>query len=304
VNTTATNKKQTDNIPLAVAVIVITVLALSLGDALIKLSSSRFVIWQIFVLRSALAIPCLLLIMFSLSKRSTLAPTAIGWIVLRSLLLVTMWISYYLSLPHLPLSVAAAAYYTLPIFITLFSAALVGERIGRAGWLAVAMGFTGVVLVLRPDTSALSLHAALPLFAAMLYALAMILTRTKCREEHPLSLALSLNVTFLVVGVVATLFITTVPTESRQGFLLSPWAAMGTKEWLAIVLLATVIVIASVGTAIAYQNAPSSVIGVFDFAYVGFAVLWGMVFFAEIPNLVAIVGMVLIVLAGVVSLRG
>jgi len=304
VNTTATKNKQTDNIPLAVAVIVITVLALSLGDALIKLSSSRFVIWQIFVLRSVLAIPCLLLIMFALSKRSTLAPTAIGWVVLRSLLLVTMWVSYYLSLPHLPLSVAAAAYYTLPIFITLFSAVLVGERITRAGWLAVVMGFTGVVLVLRPDTSALTLHAALPLFAAMLYALAMILTRTKCREEHPLSLALSLNVTFLVVGVVATLFITTLPTESRQGFLLSLWAAMGTKEWLAIALLATVIVIASVGTAIAYQNAPSSVIGVFDFAYVGFAVLWGIVFFAEIPDLVAIVGMVLIVLAGVVSLRG
>lgn len=52
-----------DNIPLAVGVIILTVLALSLGDALIKMSSGSFVIWQIFVIRSMIAIPVLLLIL-------------------------------------------------------------------------------------------------------------------------------------------------------------------------------------------------------------------------------------------------
>ncbi len=50
---------RTDNIPLAVGVIIFAVFALSLGDALIKLTSGNFVIWQIFVIRSMIAIPCL-----------------------------------------------------------------------------------------------------------------------------------------------------------------------------------------------------------------------------------------------------
>jgi len=140
------NIRKTDNIPFAVGVIVVTVLALSLGDALIKLSSNSFVIWQIFVLRSVIAIPCLFLFMLTVSRDSLILPSALGWVAVRSLLLVAMWVSYYLSLPHLPLSVAAAAYYTLPIFITLFSAVLVGETIGRAGWAAVFIGFCGCVV--------------------------------------------------------------------------------------------------------------------------------------------------------------
>ena len=56
---------QPDNLPLAVTVILVTVLALSLGDALIKLTSSSFVIWQIFVIRSAIALPVLLAVLWA-----------------------------------------------------------------------------------------------------------------------------------------------------------------------------------------------------------------------------------------------
>lgn len=120
-------QEQTDNLPLAVGVIILTVLALSLGDALIKLRSGDFVIWQIFVLRSLLAIPLLVFFMAVKDRQSlripdVLWPAAMLWTAGRSLLLVAMWVSYYVALPHLSLSIAAAAYYTLPIFITLFAA--------------------------------------------------------------------------------------------------------------------------------------------------------------------------------------
>ncbi|MDP3340625.1 DMT family transporter [Frigidibacter sp.] len=293
-------ERRPDNLPLAVSVILVTVLALSLGDALIKLTSSSFVIWQIFVIRSLIALPCLL----ALTGRSTLRPPkAAGWVALRSATLVAMWICYYLALPHLSLSAAAAAYYTLPIFITLFSALFIGERISRAGWIAVALGFLGVLLILRPGLGDFNGWAILPLIAAMLYAGAMILTRTRCRDENPLILSLALNICFVATGSVAAAGIALIPAEARQGFLLAPWASMGMAEWLSMALLAAALLIGSIGAAIAYQNGPPAVIGAFDFAYVAFAVLWGVVFFADVPDLTSAAGMALIVGAGILSLR-
>jgi drug/metabolite transporter (DMT)-like permease len=295
--------ERTDNIPLAVGTIIFTVFALSLGDALIKLTSGNFVIWQIFVIRSIIVVPCLIFYLSIKERAVVWLPDALGWTILRSLLLVVMWIGYYISLPHLTLSVAAATYYTLPIFITLLSAAFIGDTISRTGWLAVFLGFLGVLLILRPSAGDFNWFALLPLLSAILYALAMILTRTKCRAEHPIVLSLALNITFIFVGSVSAAFIMTFPDEARQGFLFSPWAMMGVSEWISMSLLAVAILIGSVGAAIAYQNGPPSMIGTFDFAYVGFAVLWSVVFFGDIPDSISILGMVLIVSAGIMSLR-
>lgn len=230
-------------------------------------------------------------------------PPALGWTVLRSLMLVGMWVVYYIALPHLNLSIAAAAYYTLPIFITLFSAAIIGERISPLGWTAVFVGFLGVLLILRPKAGDFNLFALLPHVSAVLYALAMILTRTKCRAVNPFMLSVALNIAFVVVGTLAALFIMAFASEPREGFLLAPWAAMGHSEWISMGLLACAILVGSIGAAVAYQNGPPSVIGTFDFTYVGFALIWGLVFFSEVPDLLSLGGMALIVVAGFLSLR-
>ncbi|MBL1434649.1 MAG: DMT family transporter [Rhodobacteraceae bacterium] len=284
-------------------VIVFTVLALSLGDALIKFTSSEFVIWQIFVLRSLLVLPVLFFYLRLKAPDALTIPPVLGWIVLRSLMLVSMWVAYYLALPHLKLSIAAAAYYTLPIFITLFSAAIIGERISPLGWTAVFIGFLGVLLILRPKAGDFNLFALLPLVSAVLYALAMILTRTKCRAVNPFMLSIALNIAFVVVGMLAALFIMVFAPNPREGFMLAPWAAMGHSEWISMGLLACAILVGSIGAAVAYQNGPPSMIGTFDFTYVGFALIWGFVFFSEVPDMLSLVGVALIVAAGFMSLR-
>ncbi len=293
-----------DNVPLAIAVILLTVLALSLGDAIIKSLSAGFVLWQIFVLRSLIVVPVLLILIKTRYDEVSFVPKTYGWTAVRSLMLAFMWVTYYAALPHLQLSIAAAAYYTLPIFITLFSAVFVGEPVKATGWLAVVLGFAGTLLILMPDTDAFNLYALLPLVSAMLYALAMILTRTKCRDEHPLILSGALNVTFILAGLVATLSGPLWLDQTvNSTFLSSQWTGMGRTEWIAIVILAAAILIGSVGAAIAYQSGPSSIIATFDFAYVGFAVIWGVIFFREVPDLSSIAGIVMIVVAGIIAVR-
>jgi drug/metabolite transporter (DMT)-like permease len=303
----ASDSSGRDNVGLAVAVILATDLALSLGDAAIKHISASFVLWQIFVMRSVIAIPILIAVIRLRSRAWSLAPRRLGWVALRSLMLTLMWVAYYAALPHLALGIAAATYYTLPIFITLFAALFIGDRIGPLGWGAVVLGFVGVLLILKPEARGVSGYALLPLASAILYALAMILTRTKCRDENPLVLSLGLNVSFVAIGLLATLLIAMNGrlAEEAQGasFLFGAWSTMGRTEWLAMTLLAAAVIIGSVGAAIAYQVGPPATVATFDFVYVGFAGLWGILFFAEVLDGITIIGMALIVVAGILAVR-
>ncbi|MDQ0314345.1 DMT family transporter [Amorphus orientalis] len=293
-----------DNLTLAVLTIVGTVAALSFGDAVIKLISADFLLWQIFVLRSLLAIPVLGAI--GLMRRGTgLGALRIRrplWTGLRSLLLVAMWVVYYASLPHLKLSIAASAYYTLPIFIVLFSAVLMKERISAIGWIAVGLGFAGVVLILDPNADDFNAFVLLPLVSAVFYALAMILTRTRCRDEHPLALSLALNLAFVAAGVLGSALVG-LDGSGGSGYLVGAWTPMGASQWAAMIVLAATVVVASVGTAVAYQVGRPSVVASFDFAYVGFAVIWGVLIFGEVPEPQAAVGIVLVVAAGLLAVR-
>lgn len=282
--------------------ILATNLALSLGDAAIKYISAGFVLWQIFVLRSLIALPVLLLILRLRYPAMRLWPRHAGWVALRSLLLTAMWVFYYAALPHLALGVAAAVYYTLPIFIALFAALFIGDRISVSGWIAILLGFVGVVLILKPDAQGFNFFALLPLAAAICYALAMVLTRTRCREEHPLVLSLGLNVSFVVVGLLATLLVG-VTAAGQEAFLGGSWMAMGSADWLTMALLAVATLIGSVGAAVAYQAGPPATVAAFDFAYVGFATLWGLLIFGDVLDVVTLGGVALIVASGVLAVR-
>jgi drug/metabolite transporter (DMT)-like permease len=179
-----------DDTALAVGAVLTAVFALSLGDALIKQQSASFVLWQIFVLRSALVVPLLAVAARKSGGTGFLLPNRFGWTLLRSLVLVAMWVFYFSALPHVELAIAAAAYYTLPVFITLFAAVFLGDRISLHGWLAVELGFAGTLLVLQPRAGAFNAYVLLPVVSAVCYAAAMIPTRSKCRAESPATLSL------------------------------------------------------------------------------------------------------------------
>lgn len=297
------NTNKTDNQTLAIWVIIGTVLMLSLGDAMIKNIHSNLVLWQIFVVRSWIALIALLAILGIKYRQISLWPNDLGWTIIRSLLMGIMWIAYYVALPHIPLSIAASAYYTAPIFITLFSALFIGDRVHIWGWIAVIIGFSGVMLILKPSTDAFNLYALLPVLSAVLYALSMILTRTKCRNEHPLILSAYLNVVFIFFGMLATFGLGYIQPIAQYSAFLSPqWGDMNFTIWVLLLGLAISILIGSIGAAIAYQRGKPSVIGIFDFAYVGFAVFWGFLFFSETPNATGLIGMMMIVAAGMLTM--
>lgn len=302
-----TKAAQTDNIKLAILSVLLAVFALSLGDAVIKSMSLSFPLWQIYVIRSLLSLPILLIIFKFHDSGISIVPKSMKWVIIRSLLLGCMWIAYYTALPKIKLSVAAAVYYTIPLFITLFSAMLTADKVTAKSWTAIFIGFTGVLIIVRPDTQGFNAYVILPLIAAILYALAMILTRTKCQNENPKVLAINLNLTFIVMGIIATAILMTaepsITQKQENPFLLGDWSEMDLKGWLVMTLLAIVITLGSLFAAIAYQNGPSSVVASFDYSYLAFSAFWGLVFFAEVPDGLTILGMIMIASAGLIAIR-
>ncbi|WP_299701951.1 DMT family transporter [uncultured Tateyamaria sp.] len=278
----------------AVGAVIIAVLALSLGDAIIKATGLDLPLWQMYILRSALVLPALWWLAW---RKGPIAFTSLFWVILRSLLLVAMWLSYYSALPLMPLSLAAAAYYTSPIIITVLAALLAGRRPAPRVMLAVVLGFGGVVLVLRPDASGFDLAALLPLLAALLYACAMVLTSLKCRDDNPFALALALNIAFIVAGAGLGLF-----SGQEGSFIFGPWQSFDLALIGTVAALSAVILVGSVGAAIAYQNGPPATVAAFDYSYLVFSLIWGALFFTELPDALSLAGIAIIVLAGFLSL--
>src|SRR5690348_18254364 len=122
---------------------------MSLGDATVKYISSDFTVWQIYVVRSVLAIPLIVVISSLGSVPIRIRLRSARWAYLRSTLLMMMWIAFYAALSVLKLPVVAAAYYTAPLFITLFAALILGETVGLRRWAAIAIGLIGVLVIVR-----------------------------------------------------------------------------------------------------------------------------------------------------------
>ena len=286
--------KPRNQIGVAIAAIVIAVLALSFSDAVVKQNGTALPLWQLFILRSSLALPILGLMLL---KRRSWRVESLAWVVVRSLLLVVMWLCYYSALPHMGLSLAAATYYTAPIFITIIAASVSRQFPSIKIWSAIFLGFVGVLLILRPEASEFKLVTMLPIIAAIIYAATMVLTTIKCRDDDPIVLVVVLNLVFVGSGLLLGLF-----SGVENSFIFGAWAPLNSDLWSLIAVLATAMTIGSIGAVIAYQKGPPATIAAFDYSYLVFSLIWAALFFGEYLDLLSLIGMLAITAAGILAL--
>jgi len=285
--------------------IVIAAFALSLGDGLVKITSTHASLWQLLMLRSLIAVPLLIGVIRTRGGRS-LKPNNSLWVGVRSLLLVAMWIAVYVAVASLPLPTVSAALYTAPLIITLLSGLAPGRRLAAGEIGAVVVGFVGVLMLLQPGGSAFSVVLWLPLAGALCYALAALVTGSRCREESPLLLSLILNVAFLLVGTIMTTGLTLWPVAAElrgaAPFVLNGWQTITSTALLPVAglvtMLALIMVVANTSMARAYQIGPAPVIAAGDYSYLVFSCLWSLLLFGEAPTALGALGIALIVAAG------
>ena len=283
-----------------IAILVATAL-MAFQDAIVQWLTNTLPLWEFFMVRSIFVIP--ILVLFATRNIKQLTRVLKPWPLLRSGLLVSMYIFYYAGLPRIDLSVVAATYYTAPLFILLLSVIFLRERVTRAQVIAFAMAFGGVLVIVRPAEDRFDAMTLMPLVAALMYALAAVTTKGRVFSESPWVLVLSLNIVFAVVGMSgAALLLAIRPEASAYPFLLSPWAPLTLSSLATVVALGMISIGIHLFLAKAYQAGPTGVVAVLDYAYLCFASLWTLVLFGRLPQAHVILGTLLIVLSGLLSL--
>ncbi|WP_417694967.1 DMT family transporter [Roseibium sp.] len=275
---------------------------LSLSDAIVKAQDGSVGLGQLLFLRSGFALVIIFIAAFLSGRLSALWPQNAKAVAVRSLCLGGMWLSYYASLPLLPLPVAAAGFYTSPFFMALFTVLLTREKVGANRWLIVLCGIGGVLLMLRPTESEIPWPIGLAVLAAALYALAALVTRGGCRHESVWSLAFCLNWVLVLLGAGLSAGLWAFPPpdtwQDAAPFLLTGWREVDGPTLLLMLGLGVLLALICGGVAKAYQSAPAPVVGVFDNFYVIFAGFWAVVLFSQQFELLDYAAIAMISLSG------
>ena len=246
----------------AAAIILTAVLLMTIADAMIKAFMGDLGLWQLFLTRAPFALALLVGLAAVLPGKgwglaSAWAALRDPWVTLRSVLVVLMYLFMYMSFPYLKLAVMGAAFFIAPIFTALMAALFLKDRIGLRGWLGVALGFVGVMVVSRPGTSVFQPAIFLPVIAGLCYSFAAVLTRAKLQQSNTLGVALSLNLILMILSGLLVLGLNFAPPPAawveHSPFMLRPWAPMAGQDWAAIVVMAVLICGITVLLALAYQ---------------------------------------------------
>lgn len=294
-----------ENNPSSIAVIsaTIAVFFFSFNDMAIKFLSGGYALHQIVLLRSLIGMAVLLFLFLPFAGGfSALKTKRLGLHIVRGLCVAFANIAFFLGLSALPLAEGVAIFFVSPMLITIFSVIFLGEHVGPRRWAAIGIGFLGVLVVLRPGTEVFQYAALLPIAAAFGYAGLHMLTRYIGRTESTLALSFYIQVTFIAIGLGMGLFFHEgLPLQDpspAMAFLFHPWEWPNARDWMIIGAVGTSVAFAGFFISQAYRVAEAAVVAPFEYLAMPLAVIWGIVVFDEWPDVIALIGIVMILGAG------
>ncbi|MEM0921689.1 MAG: DMT family transporter [Pseudomonadota bacterium] len=285
----------------APALVLIAMAAFASQDIAVKLMVDEISLWQLMMVRSIATLGLMVTVAAILSQGADLVPRRWGWPLLRGIFMCGAYLFFYASLPFLSVTVAAATFFTGPLFITLMAALILGEPIGPRRIVAVLVGFVGVIVIIRPGAEDLRLAALLPLGAAFCYAAGNILTRWRCRDEPNFSLSLVHNLIYANLGMLGTMLMPLIPVTSPEHwpFLMTGWRDPSALTIALILMTAMTHLIGLLCIVRAYQNEDASRIAPFEYSYLALIPAFEFLIWRSVPDLQTFGGIALIAAAGI-----
>lgn len=273
----------------AVVAMLAAVALFCLMDAGLKQLSAHYPSMQVAALRGAASLP--LVLAWALLTTGWRSLLRVRWPLhaLRGVLGVMMIAAFVLGVRTLPLSTAYSIFFVAPLLITALSGPLLGERVGRQRWIAIAIGLTGVLIVLRPTGEGVMTTAGLALLLSALgYAVAAITVRV---------LAATDSTQAMVVWLMASMAV-------GAGALAAPgWVALrGEHAWL----IAGVGVFGALGQyAIteAFRMGEASLLAPLEYTALVWGALLDLTLWHVLPDGIAWIGAAVIVASGLYLVR-
>lgn len=243
------------------------------------------IVWARYFFHLALMVPVLLL----RYRLRALVPKRLGLQLLRGGLLLAATVLFFFGLSMLPQATVLALFFVSPAVVTVLAPWLLGESVGRGRVVAVIVGFLGVVLILRPGTSAVGWGAALAIAAGVIHGFYMMYTRRLAGSAPPL---VTLGYTAVIGALVMSVLMPFVWVLPKPGD---------------FVVMVTLGVLAAGGHFLlikAFDHAPANWLAPLGYAEMVTAVIYGYLAYGHLPDAYTWAGIAVIVAAGLwISLR-
>ena len=282
-------------------------LCISINDLIVKQFSTNYPLHQIIFIRSAIAMLVTLVLVKVEGGFKILKTKQIKLHALRAISIFFCNMIFFSAIATLSLATATALFFAAPIFITLLSIPLLGEKVGIRRLLAVIFGFFGVFIMMKPNTwSGSDIHPFiyfLPVIAAMLYAFMQIMTRKLSKSSKPSALAFYIQVTFMSLSLIFGLIfgdgkLADFSSNTSMQFIFRGWLIPKGNELPYFLILGFLAAGVGFFMSKAYSTAAAASVAPFEYALLPLSIFWGWTFFGDIPDLYIFIGIIFVVGSG------
>ncbi len=291
----------------AIAILCLGIALFSTQDVAIKWLSGGYPVHQIVFVRSIVGLLPILLIAHFDGGWASLWPRRPWLHLFRALLAFASYTTYYLALAALELADAVALFFSTPLFVTVLSVFLLKEEVGLRRWVAVLVGFLGVLVMMRPGSAVFEPAAFLAVAAALAYALSIPITRKLGASSTAASMALSMSLAYLAASVLIGLLwgdgSLAGSGHPSMDFLLRAWRMPAGQDLAIMVYCGLIAGCGFYCLSQAYRLGPASVVTPFEYSALPWAVVWGFLIWGDLPDGLGIAGILLVVGSGLYVLH-
>jgi S-adenosylmethionine uptake transporter len=279
----------------------------SLHDVIVKWISGDYPVHEIILIRSCFALIPILFIARMEGGLHLLRTSHFGAHVIRSILFFGAYICFYLSLAALSLAETISLFYSGPIFITILSVVFLGEKVEFRNWIAILVGFFGVIMMLKPSSEMIDPAGFLALLSAFLYAIVSIITRRLGRTENGVSLAFYTTVMYIIYAPIFNLALDYISVNQKShpslAFLFREWKIPSQGDLFLFIMIGLFAAVGLYFLSQAYRLGQPSTVAPFEYIFVPLSVIWGYIFWKDTLEPHSIIGMVLIIGSGLYIFR-
>lgn len=256
----------------------------SAHDVIVKYLGSQYSTFQVIFFSVLFSFP--MIFTMHLRERSTdnMLPKHPWWSALRVITTVITGMSAFYAFSVLPLAQTYAFLFGMPLVITILSIPMLGEKVGVHRGGAVIVGLIGVMVVLRPGTSDLSLGHIAALTAAVFGAIGSLIVRKIGSEER--------NIVLLMYPMFANLIVMAVLMPAH-------YVPLQLFDLGALALMAMMASVASLFIILAYKTGEAAVVAPMHYSQMIWAIVYGFFFFDELPDQITMLGSAIIISSGI-----
>ena len=274
---------------LGAALMTCCVLAYVLNDAVMKLLFADIDFFQAIFLRGLVSLPPILIL--ALMTKTLLQKYSAKnqrLMIIRILAEIGTTVTFLTALKHMPLANVTAILQSLPLAITMAAAIFLGEPVGWRRWSAICVGFTGVLIIIRPGLAGFNSYSLLALAAVILLTVREISTRQLDNKIPTVTVALSTT-----LGITAFAALMLIGTE---------WADINFASWSLIIAAAAAVTVATLLSVVAMRTGDIGFVSPFRYTSLIGAIGLGILLFGEWPDGITLLGAAIIAFAGIYSL--